>query len=245
MASQPVNVSAEVCDQFSVVFAFDWPAACGWGPTLDAALAHLWPDIAFMADWLTKRGLDVPAPPAAFEPAIGERLIATGDPAVECDSEGFYSWDAEPFSDGELVQTAMLLGFSRAELMAVVNGLSDAALDLRLVEGKRTIREILDHIAIAEWWYTTRVMADPGAARSWRDYGTDAHSRLAAVRDLYLREHLPRLAGMTEEERRRRLTLGRETWSARKTLRRAFWHEMLHYKQLLRLVPKVLRAVSD
>lgn len=240
MKPERIAVSVEANDQFAVVFAFDYPGACGWGPTLDAALARLGPDITFMANWLAARGFSAPPAPAAPELSIIERLPATGDPAVDCDSEGFYVWDAVPHTDAELVQTAMMLGFSRAELTATVTGLSDAALDLRLVEGKRTIREILDHIAIAEWWYTTRVLADPAQAKSWRDYGSDAFSRLDAVRGLYLREHLPRLAEMSESERTTQYVLGRETWSARKTLRRAFWHEMLHYKQLLRLVPKVV-----
>lgn len=234
-----LEVACEVCDQFSVAFAFDWPGACGWGPTLDAALARLAPDAAFMADWLTMRGFAVPRPPADPEFSVGERLPATGDPAVDCDSEGFYAYDARPYTDAELAQLAMLLGFSRASLTTVIDGLPDAALDLRLVEGKRTIREIIDHIAIAEWWYTTRVMADPSLARGWRDYGDDAHGRLIAVRDMFLREYMPELAALPQAERARQYHQGRETWSARKTLRRSFWHEMLHYKQLLRLAPKV------
>lgn len=244
MAKQQFNVSVEVCDEFCIAFAFDWPATCGWGPSLDAALDRLGCDVAFMSSWLAARGFDVPTAPAAAEAVIVECLPATGDPAVECDTEGFYAWDAKPYTDAELAQTAMMLGFSRAELLSTIAGLSDAALDLRLVEGKRTVREIIDHIAIAEWWYTTRIMAEPSQAKSWRDYGRDAHERLAAVRDMFLRDYLPRLAEMPAAERAKQYVQGRETWSARKTLRRAFWHEMLHYKQLLRLVPKVLAYVG-
>lgn len=165
MAKQQFNVSVEVCDEFCIAFAFDWPATCGWGPSLDAALDRLGRDVAFMSSWLAARGFDVPTAPAAAETVILECLPATGDPAVECDTEGFYAWDAKPYTDAELAQTAMMLGFSRAELLSTIAGLSDAALDLRLVEGKRTVREIINHIAIAEWWYTTRIMAEPSQAK--------------------------------------------------------------------------------
>lgn len=243
LANEQFSVSVETCDAFCIAFAFEWPGACGWGPTLEVALDRLRRDVAFMSSWLAARGFDVVGAPAA-EAAIVERLPATGDPTVECDTEGFYAWDAEPHTDAELAQTAMMLGFSRAELLTTITGLSDAALDVRLVEGKRTIREIIDHIAITEWWYTTRTLTEPSQAKSWRDYGRDAHERLAAVRDMFLRDYLPRLAEMPDAERAGQYVQGRETWSTRKTLRRAFWHEMLHYKQLLRLVPKVLARVG-
>jgi uncharacterized damage-inducible protein DinB len=238
MISDRVAVSVETCPDFAIAFAFAWPSACGWGTSLEVALQRLASDAAFTADWLNGRGYDTPTVPPLADFAIAERLPATGNPD-RCDTEGFYACDALSYSDDDLVQTALLLDLSRADLLTTVAGLSDIALDRRLAEDMRTVREIIDHVAIAEWWYTTRVVPEGATVKRWQDYGDDAFARLVGIRRMFLREHLGRLAEQPPGERTTQYQRGRERWSARKTLRRAFWHEMFHYKQLLRLVPEV------
>lgn len=238
MINDRAAVSVEDRPEFAIAFAFAWPSACGWGTSLEVALQRLASDIAFTADWLNERGHDVPPVPTMSDFVIAERLPATGNPD-QCDTEGFYACDARPYSDDDLVRTALLLDLSRADLLTTVAGLSDVALDRRLAEETRTVREIIDHVAIAEWWYTTRIVPEEAIGKGWRDYGDDAFTRLVAIRRMFLREHLGRLAELPAGERTTQYQRGRELWSARKTLRRAFWHEMFHYKQLLRLVPEV------
>ncbi|MCL6600319.1 MAG: DinB family protein [Alicyclobacillus macrosporangiidus] len=171
-----------------------------------------------------------------------EIVPATGKP-LECDSEGFFNWDNDSFEDGLLDETVKLLSFSRQDLLRLIDGVSDDVLDARLTQGKRTIREIVDHIAIAEWWYTTRLAADPSRARPWSEYGADVLSRLNEIRNMFLHEFVPMLRRMSDRERQQVFEHRGERWTAKKVLRRAVWHELLHLKQLYRLVPKVVSAV--
>ncbi|HHY32064.1 MAG TPA: hypothetical protein GX515_03410 [Firmicutes bacterium] len=84
--------------------------------------------------------------------------------------------------------TQKLLGFSREDLLCLIERLRnrEAALNLRLVEGKRTILEILDHIAIAEWWYAIRVLPDLSVVGDWEDYDNSAFERMTSIRTMFL-----------------------------------------------------------
>ena len=246
-AGHTLPVYAEVNERGEAIafaFAFDWPGACGWGASLDAALSKLERDIAFTHSWLLSHGIEC-SYERPLRLTVVETVPATGVP-LECDSEGFFTWDANPYTDHEVDFTQKLLGFGREDLLRLMEGLRDreAALNLRLVEGKRTILEILDHIAIAEWWYATRVLPDPSVVGDWEDYGNTAFERLSSIRAMFLHTFLAGLRDAPASERCRTFCHMGETWSARKVLRRAVWHELLHYKQLLRLVPKVEAAIA-
>lgn len=88
-----VPVCAEVNDRGeAIAFALDWPGACGWGPSLEVALAKLERDIEFTLSWLLSHGIE-----REYEPpvrlAVVETVAATGVP-LECDSEGSFTRDA-------------------------------------------------------------------------------------------------------------------------------------------------------
>lgn len=83
---------------------------------------------------------------------------------------------------------------------------------------------ILDHTAIAEWWYFDRL--DMGLVSSWRELPAEPLVKLDQVR-AHSRACLPKLIGDT-----RIVTLVDEQWSARKILRRAIWHERDHTRQI-------------
>lgn len=244
-----VPAVAEANDDGIILLAPDVPGACGWGPDEAAALERLRGDLRFTAEWLDSHNLRAHGHgPADEDDANGltddaaidvvELVAATGDP-LECDPEGFFSVDGEPYDDAELHRTRDLLEASRGDLLALVADLDDEVLDRRLVEGRRTTRAILDHVAIAEHWYLTRVEGPFGIRESWRDYPTGTFERLPAIRadvDGYLES----LASVPVDRRDETWVGDGERWSHRKVLRRLVWHELLHYKQLLRLVPKVL-----
>jgi len=132
----------------------------------------------------------------------------------------FFASDAVPLSEADIAQVRSLLAWTRADLLASVADLEVEQLE-RPVEDDWSIRRILDHVGGAEGWYLSRLglaapQADPG---EWR-----ARLELARTR---LLEVLPGLVGLT------RLELHRgETWSARKMLRRALWHERDHTEHI-------------
>jgi hypothetical protein len=233
-----VNVWAETKESGeTILFAFDYPGACGWGPTWSHAAERLKHDTLFTTHWMSKHGAESDAP-SNMNLHVVEAVEATGNP-LECDSEGFYSWDNEPFEDTMIDETLRWLNASRVDLLSLVQGLGDDVLDKRLTEGKRTVREIIDHIAIAEWWYTTRVSSSRDSIRSWENYGQDAFSRLQLVREMFVHDFAERMRQMPYVNRSQVFERNGELWTPKKVLRRAVWHELLHLKQLLRLIPKL------
>jgi uncharacterized damage-inducible protein DinB len=141
-------------------------------------------------------------------------------------------------------ETLRWLNASRSDLLSLVKGIHDDVLDKRLTEGKRTVREIVDHIAIAEWWYTTRIVPNPNSVPSWDKYGHDAFSRLRLVREMFVHDLAERMRQMPLENRGQVFERNGELWTPKKVLRRAVWHELLHLKQLLRLIPKLTHQTT-
>ncbi len=221
----------------TILFAFAYPGACGWGPSWVSAAQKLQQDVFRTELWMSGHGFRCDKSDGDLQ--IVESVKATGKP-LECDSEAFFVWDKEAFEDLMLDESAELLSASRNDLLELVQDLSDDVLDRRFVDGKRTVREILDHIAIAEWWYTTRIAPDPSAVRPWKDFGQDAFMRLQGIRAMFANDFSHRLRRMSEADRCRIFQRNGEQWTAKKVLRRAVWHELLHIKQLRRLLPKLI-----
>lgn len=221
----------------SIAFAFDFPGACGWGDSLSSALQKLVADVDFTSLWLRRHGINNEILAVwSVPPIIVETVIATGKPS-ECDTEGFYQWDTTPYSDGDLETYLRLLRCIRADTEKVLGSLPETEFDTPIGEGKRTVREIVDHIAIAEWWYTTRVPHPFEHVVHWTTFGHDAITRFTNIREMYLTEFIPSLSTLSAKQRSQVHVLDGEFWSFRKVLRRTVWHELFHFKQLVRTFP--------
>lgn len=237
----PVTAVAEANDAGTILFAPSYPGACGWGPDHSTAVERLRTDVRFTRDWLGAHGLSQPhhrRVPRDVEIEITERVTATGDPR-KCDSEGFFTIDQRPYEDGEVSRCSELLGASRGDVLELTADLDREHLDRRLLEGRRTIREILDHVAIAEHWYLSRVDVPFDVPGSWQHYPSATFARLTAIRT-DVEQFLQSLTDVPEDHRAEEWTVDGERWTAGKVLRRLVWHELLHYKQLRGVVPKVL-----
>lgn len=242
-----VSAAAEEGEAGTILFAFAYPGACGWGPTEADARERLRAGLRSTLDWLDAHGLDHLAPRGdvdveQFDVAVTERVPATGDPR-QCDTEGFFEFDRRPYADADVSRTAALLAASRRDLLDAVAGRSAPTLDRRLVEDRRTVREILDHVAVAEHWYLTRVDLPVDVRDGWRGYPDDTFERLTVTR-ADVERVLRALPDVPAERRSATRVADGERWSVRKVLRRLVWHERLHYRQLVRLLPKVEAAVG-
>jgi predicted RNase H-like HicB family nuclease/uncharacterized damage-inducible protein DinB len=147
--------------------------------------------------------------------------------AYEPDQEvnAFFAADRPPLEKAEVPEYQYLLAATRADLLATVEGLRNEQL-LREFSGERwPMLGVLRHVASAEWWYLDRL----GLAFAREQLAEDPFERLDQVREGML-EHLPQLPSYQNV-----VTLGGETWSARKVLRRALWHERDHTQHLNRL----------
>lgn len=244
-----VSAAAEESEAGTILFAFAYPGACGWGPTAADARERLRDDLRSTLDWLAGHDLghflprdDGPVDVEHADIEVTERVRATGDP-LQCDTEGFFEVDRRAYADADVTRTATLLAASRRDLLDAVAGRSARTLDRRLVEDRRTIREILDHVAVAEHWYATRVDLPVDVPDGWRGYPEGTFERLAATR-ADVERALGVLPDVPAERRSATRDVDGERWSVRKVLRRLVWHERLHYRQLVRLLPKVEAAVE-
>jgi hypothetical protein len=143
--------------------------------------------------------------------------------------ESWFKHDWKPLTADDVERGLQLLEWSRVDLLAAVEGLSDADLDTHLPGQRWSLRGVLGHVAGADWWYLDRLgLAFPRAL-----VPADAFERLRVAR-VHLRDVLPQLVGS-----RQVVGVDGEFWSPRKLLRRAAWHERDHTEHIWKL-----RAIS-
>jgi predicted RNase H-like HicB family nuclease/uncharacterized damage-inducible protein DinB len=105
--------------------------------------------------WLRKHGESV-YPPDAFEIRIEEEIL--GDAAMESgDRAALFTPEKSPPDKGEVERFFKLMSYSRSDLLEVTKDLPGEILDRKPNDRTRTIRQILGHIARAEWWYLSRL----------------------------------------------------------------------------------------
>jgi len=129
----------------------------------------------------------------------------------------------------EIERGLRLLQFSRQDLLAVSQDLSNDVLDRQYPDERWSIRGIIGHVGGAEWWYLNQL--DLTGVQG-NQLPTDVFERLEVVRKKLV-EVLPQLEGVE-------LVRGRwgELWSPRKLLRRAVWHELDHVEHIRKLLGK-------
>lgn len=142
--------------------------------------------------------------------------------------ESFFHYDAEPLTGTDVERAVKLLDWSRQDLLDLLRGLSTEKLNQTFPGERWSINGILKHVGGAEWWYQERIGSafPPKEA----DLPDEPMERLELVR-AHLMSFLPKLEGV-----RHMLDVDGETWSPRKVLRRAAWHERDHTQHIRKLV---------
>jgi predicted RNase H-like HicB family nuclease/uncharacterized damage-inducible protein DinB len=120
------------------------------------------------------------------------------------------------------------MAVSRQELMDLVKGLPQSALDWKADAETLPIGEVLCHLAEADLFFTDRL-------RQWPETPL---FRLAATRGVALE----RLRALGEAERARVTLHDGEEWTPRKVMRRMLEHEREHIAQLKQLIAAYRRA---
>jgi hypothetical protein len=107
--------------------------------------------------------------------------------------ESFFLHDWKPLVPHEIERGLKLLAWSRAELLSLVQELSDEKLSQTYLDERWPIRGILKHIGSAEWWYQERI----GYPCPENEAGvpSEAFERLEIVRD-HFTILLPKLDGV-------------------------------------------------
>lgn len=179
------------------------------------------------------------------ELVAGERLVGV--------DEGLFEADRGEASVEQIERTIELLGWSRDDLLATLETAPKAALkwdpsyrNYAPWAQWRTIEEILAHIAVCETRYYLRgigrapgpnptTVGDPEqGSRAWyAELGRDWSALLARSREEtvgFLRE-----VARSSDRRRVHEEPG-YSWSVHKVLRRLVWHELLHIKNIRRIL---------
>jgi predicted RNase H-like HicB family nuclease len=141
----------------------------------------------------------------------------------------FFASDRPSLTEEEIPEYELLLKATMVDLLLVVNDLHPDDLHREFPGEDRTIAGILSHVARGDLFYLDRL----GLAFSQHEFPEDARASLKKVGD-HMLVTLPELM-----KRSGALTLGGETWSARKVLRRSFWHRRDHTSHIGKLCTKI------
>jgi hypothetical protein len=212
----------------SLVWLLDYPGCFCYGATGAEALDRLPPAVEAYREWLAAHGQEgwLPAEVQEFDVVDAWQVYCINE-AYEIVEQGdeinaWFRHDWKPLTEREVERGLALLDWTRADLLAAVQGLSDADMDTLLPDQHWSIRGILGHVGGAEWWYLDRLrLALPRAL-----VPEDPFERLRVVR-IHMRETLSRSAGSREV-----VGTEGEFWSPRKMLRRAVWHERDHTQHI-------------
>jgi hypothetical protein len=208
-----------------------------WAPTRDEVLLRMPGKLAEYRQWLTGYGVA----------AAGAETLGITIMEEVSGNEVAFTWDLDAAESGEISRCRELLRFTRQDLLATIEGLSDLCLDWdppyqRFAEWAwwHTIRQILAHCALTEIGYYLPKIGYSGIAPAaligahWREQLQ--HSRHETER------FLADLDGAIDTAR---VTRSEEVWSVRKVLRRLVWHELLHWKSITRIVRDYSKSMTE
>jgi uncharacterized damage-inducible protein DinB len=143
-----------------------------------------------------------------------------------------FSHDLRPLTKKELERYLKLLDHSRERLIKLLEAIEsefggemEKLFSWRSNEESNSLGEVLGHIVRAEAWYLARLAKK-----------IDRWSHYAVLRQLTI----DRLRRLTSEERKQETVHPPydETWTARKVMRRALWHERYHIRQIEEILKK-------
>ena len=172
----------------SVAWVHGHPGCFAYGEDADAALkaapeairAYIaWVGVHTKNSWFTSTDIETRVVDT-WEVYHIDRNYDPVEPGKGYACDAWFRFDWKPLKEIEIERALQLLEWSRAALLKTVDGLSPDALDFRFRDERWSIREVLAHVASADWWYMDRL----GMAFSRQRIPEDAFERLEAVRDL-------------------------------------------------------------
>jgi len=218
-------------------WALDYPGCFSYGADTSEAILTFPMALISYAAWVKKN-----AGQGSWMPVLGNfdiQLVDTWkvytiNDQFDLADEGYEvsAWfrdDWRPLTDEDVEHGLQILAWSRADLLATVQGLTPAQLDEDHPGERWSIAGILKHIASAEWWLLDRL----GKAAIQRAEVKQApFERLTQIRPL-LTDALTSLVGSSMV-----VGVDGEFWSPRKLLRRAVWHELDHIQHIRKIIIK-------
>jgi predicted RNase H-like HicB family nuclease/uncharacterized damage-inducible protein DinB len=218
----PYIVCAEEMEDNWIAHVPDLPGCFSTHRERDVAINSVPQAVEAYLEWTRGHGLHITG---LSGPMMVSEVVRSWNYDTDYEVNAFFASDRPPVSPDELPEFERLLQASRKDLLEVIQDLDVDDLTREFSGERWPISGILLHLANSEWWYLDRI----GLASLPRDISEDPLERLTLVRR-HLSERLPALADRTAVA-----TLSGETWSARKVLRRAMWHERDHTQHIRKL----------
>lgn len=194
---------------------------------LPAAIREYW-------SWLSRHGEKVPSPTGDLVIEIAE-VVPSDAGFVSGDKVALFGPDREAPREKELEIYLRRMEYSRQDLLELVRRIPERLMDEGPGGGRRTIRQTLQHIARAEWWYLSRIYQEP----DMDEMPEDISEALGWIRE----EAVARLRAFPLADRSRVFIRDEfispwgagESWIFRKVLRRFIEHEREHTKSIAAL----------
>jgi uncharacterized damage-inducible protein DinB/predicted RNase H-like HicB family nuclease len=207
------------------------------GPTTDEALAATPDAIRACLRFLKRHGEKVD-PDAPFTTTVAEHVtegqwLGNGDPAL------VFQPDLGPLTVKNTQTYVQRLEWTRAEVVQRVSGLTHAQLEADPGSKGRSIRAMLEHMLESEHVYLSSIgkiegLPAPGTIVQKRE--GDLMHWMGHVRKI----EVERIWSLTPEERSNVVQHWKQTWTARKALRRMLEHEWEHLIELCERLGKPL-----
>jgi uncharacterized damage-inducible protein DinB len=157
-----------------------------------------------------------------------------GAPRQAGSHAALFPYDQEAWSDEKLERTLRWLSYSRTDLLAAIEGMSDEEIRAHRVQPDRTLHDTLWHVANAEYGYIFRVTPPLGGIEVIEDdYPADVRERMAAIREVLVRS----ARALSPHDRNTIVypwwaSRPDEPWTLVKALRRALEHEREHLLEI-------------
>jgi len=132
------------------------PGCFVWDKTETKTLKKLPEAIKDYLIWMKKNGENKLSVSKKIEFEIVETQKGTC-PVISGSKAALFSYDLIPPTNSFIKRCLKWMRYNRKELLDRVKKLSDEVLDWKPNKDKRSIRETLNHVANAEWWYLSRM----------------------------------------------------------------------------------------
>jgi predicted RNase H-like HicB family nuclease/uncharacterized damage-inducible protein DinB len=204
------------------------PGCVARGPNRQEALRYLPEAVQAHHAWLRRHDENAPADHILAELVIVEERGGIGA-FDRREVAALLPTDLARLGDDDLTRHLRLLGYSRADLLALVKDLPDEVLDWNAGGDPGSIRSVLQHVAAADLWYLSRIFG-PAELDRFQTAAMPVFDLLDQTRSYAL----DRWRNLSKEQRAKQFTpllrsgAPDEPWTCRKALRRALEHELEH-----------------
>jgi predicted RNase H-like HicB family nuclease len=223
----------EGVDWTATAWALDYPGCVSLGSTPAEALAGIAEALKKNIEWRTGHG-DTPPDVELdhIDPEVAETFKAyeVGNYVVRA----FFTHDLTPPDDAEISRFRRLLRWSRNDLLAQVEGLTQEQIETA-PPGDWSVRRIVQHVANTELLYLRAIEVSPKVM-----VFDDPLEQLEHVREIVN----VTLLAYPVRDRNKIFTLYEERWTLRKVLRCLLRHELDHVEHIKKVKKTIHTAQS-